>query len=398
MSADPIRWAPLPPSGIALIDRVVQRRWKDCAAEFGARPEAVPRARTRFRLQTSSEMLAMRPLQWRVKRMLPELGIAAVYGASGSGKSVLVLDLALALCRGSPWFGNRVRRCSVTYVCLEGAAGISLRLKALGETVPDDLLFLTAPVNMLTTKDVTDLVEAIRAAGAEGGVVVVDTLNRATPGADESSSVDMGQAIAGANAIQRGLGGLVLLVHHLGKDASKGLRGHSSLLAALDAAIEVRRDGDARSFSLTKAKDGQDGVEHHFTLDVVALGIDDDGDPITSCRVRPAERVVKTKALSPMQRIGMDAFMAAAAANVSADDPSVHASLGAWREEFYRRSTAETPAGKRSLFSRTRRELVELGRLTVSDNLYRPTGSAADDLSIGRVSESERVWSESDSP
>jgi hypothetical protein len=99
-----------------------------------------------------------------------------------------------------------------------------------------------------------------------------------------------------------------------------------------------------------------------------------------------------------MQRIGMDAFMAAAAANVSADDPSVHASLGAWREEFYRRSTAETPAGKRSLFSRTRRELVELGRLTVSDNLYRPTGSAADDLSIGRVSESERVWSESDSP
>jgi hypothetical protein len=322
-------------------------------------------------------MLATRPLRWRVKGLLPEQGVAAVYGASGSGKSFLVLDLALALCRGSAWFGNRVHRCSVTYVCLEGAAGMSLRLKALGEAVPEDLLFLTAPVNLLMTKDLTDLVEAIRAEGAEGGVVVVDTLSRSMPGADESSSVDMGQAIAGANAIQRGLGGLVLLVHHTGKDASKGLRGHSSLLAALDAAIEVRRDGDARSFSLTKAKDGQDGLQHHFTLDVVNLGIDDDGDPITSCRVRPVDRVVKTKALSPMQRIGMDAFMAAAAANVSADDRSVHASLDDWRAEFLRRSTAETPAGRRSLFSRTRRELVELGRLTVSDDVYKLPESAA---------------------
>jgi hypothetical protein len=334
-------------------------------------------------------MLAMRPLQWRVKGLLPEQGIAAVYGASGSGKSFLVLDLALALCRGSAWFGNRVHRCSVTYVCLEGAAGMSLRLKALGETVPEDLLFLTAPVNLLLTKDLTDLVEAIRAAGAEGGVVVVDTLNRATPGADESSSVDMGQAIAGANAIQRGIGGLVLLVHHVGKDASKGLRGHSSLLAALDAAIEVRRDGEARSFGLAKAKDGQEGLAHHFTLDAVALGIDEDGDPITSCRVHPVDRVVKTKALSPLQRLGMDAFMAAAAQHIGKGDPTVHASLEEWRAEFLRSSTAETPSGRRSLFSRTRRELVDLGRLTVSDDVYKLPGIDASNFdSVWRVSES----------
>ena len=371
MSADPFQWLPIAPSGVGLIRETVQRRWNECAAEFGASPEAPPRSKTRFHLQTGSEMLAMRPLRWRVKRVLPEQGVAAVYGASGSGKSFLVLDLALALCRGSAWFGNRVHRCSVTYVCLEGAAGISLRLKALGETVPEDLLFLTVPVNLLMTKDLTDLVEAIRVAGAEGGVVVVDTLNRATPGADENSSVDMGQAIAGANAIQRGLGGLVLLVSHVGKDSSRGLRGHSSLLAALDAAIEVRRDGDARSFTLAKAKDGQDGVEHHFTLDVVDLGIDEDGEPITSCRVRPVDRVVKAKALSPLQRLGMDAFMAAASANISGDDRTVHASLENWRAEFFRRSTAETMEGKRSLFSRARRELIDLGRLTVSDNVYR---------------------------
>jgi putative DNA primase/helicase len=375
MSADQIPWLPIAPSGVGLIRETVQRRWNECAAEFGTEQIKL-RTQTRFHLQTGSEMLATRTLRWRVKRMLPEEGVAAVYGASGSGKSFLVLDLALALCRGSPWFGNRVHRCPVTYVCLEGAAGVSLRLKALGETVPEDLLFLTAPVNLLIAKDITDLVEAIRGAGAEGGVVVIDTLNRATPGADENSSVDMGHVIAGANAIQRGLGGLVLLVHHTGKDASKGLRGHSSLLAALDAAIEVRREGGTRSFSLAKAKDGNDGIEHHFTLNVVDLGIDDDGDPITSCRVRPAREAAKVKALSTLQRLGMDAFMSAAAQRIGKGDPSVHTSLEDWRTEFFRRSTAETTEGKRSLFSRVRRELVELGRLTVSDNVYRPTGSA----------------------
>lgn len=390
MSADQIQWLPIAPSGVGLIRGSVQRRWNECAAEFGASPETAPRSKTRFRLQAGSEMLATRPLQWRVKGLLPEQGVAAVYGASGSGKSFLVLDLALALCRGSAWFGNRVHRCSVTYVCLEGAAGMSLRLKALGEAVPEDLLFLTAPVNLLMPKDLTDLVEAIRAEGAEGGVVVVDTLSRSMPGADENSSIEMGQAIAGANAIQRGLVGLVLLVHHTGKDASKGLRGHSSLLAALDAAIEVRRDAaGARSLSLAKSKDSNDGLQHHFTLEVVNLGIDDDGDPITSCRVRPVDRVVKTKALSPGQQLGMGAFMAAAAANVSADDRSVHASLKDWRAEFLRRSTAETPEGKRSLFSRIRRELVELGRLAVSDDVYKLPGSAASNLdSVWRVGES----------
>ena len=63
----------------------------------------------------------------------------------------------------------------------------------------------------------------------------------------------MGQIIAAAKELQTFVGGLVVLVHHTGKDASKGLRGHSSLQAALDAAIEVRRDGDNRECSYHRA-------------------------------------------------------------------------------------------------------------------------------------------------
>ncbi|MFO1380569.1 MAG: AAA family ATPase [Chitinivorax sp.] len=109
-------------------------------------------------------------------------------------------------------------------------------------------------------------------------MVCIDTLNRAAPGADKNSSQDMGLIIEAAKALQMALGGLVLLVHHTGKDAGKGLRGHSSLFAALDAAIEVSRDGDNRAWAVAKSKDGQDGNEHPFRLEVVELGEDGDSE------------------------------------------------------------------------------------------------------------------------
>ena len=97
----------------------------------------------------------------------------------------------------------------------------------------------------------------------------------------------MGELIDACKQLQAKLSGLVLLVHHSGKDQSKGLRGHSSLYAALDAAIEVTRNGDRREWAIGKAKDGRDGERHAFNLKVIDIGIDDCGEPITSCVVVP---------------------------------------------------------------------------------------------------------------
>ena len=94
-------------------------------------------------------------------------------------------------------------------------------------------------------------------------------------------------------AIQSSLGGLVLAVHHSGKDATKGMRGHSSLFAALDASIEVVRENDRREWRVAKSKDGNDCNAHSFRLDVVEIGMDDDGEPITSCVVAPEEKTGK---------------------------------------------------------------------------------------------------------
>ena len=246
----------------------------------------------RFRLLGSADLRALPPLAWRVRGVLPAQGLASVYGPSGSGKSFLVLDMAAAIAEGLAWFGYRVKAAPVVYVPLEGQAGFRLRAAAWetrnGRPLPVGLRLVLQPFKLTEPQDVPDLAAAVLSAG-DGAVTILDTLNAAAPEADENASADMGRILEAAKELQRLTGGLVLLVHHTGKDASKGLRGHSSLFAALDAALEVVRDGDRKEWRVAKAKDGKDGDAHPFNLDPVELGDDADGEPVTSCVVTPAE-------------------------------------------------------------------------------------------------------------
>jgi putative DNA primase/helicase len=270
----------------------------DYAAEHGdaalsdllAHPKTPP---MRYRLMRADEVVDAPPLHWLVRGVLPAAGLAALFGASGSGKSFLALDLCAAVAAGGEWFGCRVKPAPVVYVALEGEAGFSQRVQAWqlhhGRGLPGYLCFVMQALDLRNADDVSEIAEAVTAAGAGGGLLVIDTLNRAAAGADENSVVDMGAIIAAAKELQAKLGGLVLLVHHSGKDATKGLRGHSSLHAALDAAIEVTRTDDRRDWRIAKAKDGDDGKAHPFKLEVVEIGEHDDGEPITSCAVAADE-------------------------------------------------------------------------------------------------------------
>src|SRR5690606_31290231 len=113
-----------------------------------------------------------------------------------------------------------------------------------------------------------------------------DTLAQAGGGIDENSSEGMGQMIEIFQELQRNLGGVVNVVHHTGKDASRGMRGHSSLRGALDFAIECRRVDGADKYRaqlvLDKVKDGEDGRVIDFSMERVFLGQDEDGDDVTS--------------------------------------------------------------------------------------------------------------------
>ncbi len=245
----------------------------------------------RFTLKTASQLKALRPIRHRIKGILPERGLASIYGTSGSGKTFLVLDVGIRISLGGRWFGHLVRPCPVVYVALEGAHGISSRLQAWEKhhkiSIPGSFRVTTDHLSLFNNGDIVAFSQQVLSNGVSGGVIFIDTLNQSAPEADENTSKDMGKIISHAQQLQKLTDSLVVLVHHSGKDQSKGLRGHSSLHAALDAAIEVRNDSNGRAWTLTKSKDSLDGGPIPFLLDVVKLGQDSDGDVITSCVALP---------------------------------------------------------------------------------------------------------------
>jgi hypothetical protein len=270
-----------------------QRDGFDAVAMLLDKAEEPPKPEPRYKLLTCDQLRNLPPLAWCVRGVLPARGLAAIAGPSASGKSFLALDLAAAIAGGWRWFNQRVTAAPVVYAALEGEAGYKLRAQAWeahhGQALPDGLRLMLAPFKLTVAQDVKDLAAVVPA----GAVVIIDTLNRAAPESDENSSRDMGLILEAAKRLQAMTGGLVVLVHHTGKDESKGLRGHSSLFAALDAVVTVSRDGDRREWRLGKSKDGADGQAHTFKLQVEPLGFDEHGDSLTSCVVVPTNEPPK---------------------------------------------------------------------------------------------------------
>lgn len=270
----------------------------------------------RFTFLTAQDIRNMPPVRELVHGVLPSKGLGSFYGAPGSGKSYLAISLAAAIASDRDWFGHQVEPHKVVYLALEGAGGIPRRIGAWEAFhkagFPSEVEFVFEPFSLTT--DSKCLAQRIKDRG-DVGLVIIDTLNRSAPGADENSPQDMGRIINGAAEIQKAIGGLVILIHHCGKNPSKGLRGHSSLEGALDVIIEVERTGTNRAWKIVKYKDGPDGLVHGFRLATVDLGVDDFDRAISSCAVDEVEigPELGGKIVSPRgenQKIILEAFKA----------------------------------------------------------------------------------------
>lgn len=236
-----------------------------------------------------------------VKGLLTVGAFSVIYGEAGSGKSFFATDLALFVALGRSWRGRKTSSGVVIYIAAEGAHGMKRRLVAYGQfyalkdtMVP--LAIIPTAVNLLDPDaDLPLLLDEIRDAALWADMpvclIAVDTLSRSLAGGEENTSGDMGALVANCDRIRNQTGAHVMMVHHSGKDISRGARGHSLLRAAADTEIEVIRGkiGEPSKAVVRKQRDGEVGDEFGFRLEQVIVGEDEDGDQITSCVVLAAE-------------------------------------------------------------------------------------------------------------
>lgn len=259
------------------------------ADDFDVQPDTANNAgENEYVFETYAKFSKRKPPSWIVHSVIPAAALAVIFGESGSGKTFLAVDLALAVARGTPWRGHKVRAGAVAYVAAEDANGVAARFEAYKRK--NDLTdipafgLLAASPNFLRGEDVNKVLAGLRNFGPVL-VVFVDTLSAVTPGANENSGEDMGKALGYCKKMHEATGALIVLIHHSGKDPSKGARGWSGLRAAADCEIEVTRVNDDREAQVTKQKGGVDGERFGFKLVPMVIGADDDGEVISSCVV-----------------------------------------------------------------------------------------------------------------
>jgi hypothetical protein len=214
--------------------------------------------RLRARLHIGSAVCALPPLTPLVDGVLFLPGESVVFSPPKTGKTAFALDLALSVGTGADFMGRSVKQAKVLYVTAEGVGGLGARVAAWcehhGAGDIGGVAFLTTAVNLLDADDLA----AVCAIGVELGValVIIDTLARCLPGADENSAKDMGRAVAALDRI-RDCTGHVVAVHHAGKDVAKGMRGSSALLGAVDTVVELSGDPLALRVAVTDQKDAE---------------------------------------------------------------------------------------------------------------------------------------------
>lgn len=251
-----------------------------------------PAPRRRFQPYSLSELVQLPRRNPLIKGLLDRGCMSVMYGNSNSGKTFLALDICLHVALGRAWLGRRVHQGRVLYVAAEGGFGLAERLRAfqIHHNVTNAPFYvISAAVNFRSSAiDVEEIMKEVEALGSVD-LIVIDTLARAIAGGDENSPTDMGALVKNTDHLRQGTRAHVMIIHHTGKDSSKGARGHSSLRAAIDTEIAVTKavDNDV-TMEVTKQRDGKTEDKSSFKLKIVTLNHDEDGEPVTSCVLLPA--------------------------------------------------------------------------------------------------------------
>jgi DNA-binding transcriptional ArsR family regulator len=182
----------------------------------------------------------------------------------------------------------------VLYIAGEGTYGIGKRVMAWagGEIALQSALWahwgqINDLVPMLDGRQFQALLDSIGEQPIPPRLIVVDTLARAMTGGDENSAKDMGLFVHRCGQLRDATGAAVLLVHHTRTDGERE-RGSSALRGAADVMLQLDRDEAGNVIlSTVKTKDDQPPEPLELRLERVVLGLDEEGEEISSLRVVP---------------------------------------------------------------------------------------------------------------
>jgi len=333
-------------------------------------------AEIKRRMVSLNAIEAVLTCNYLTKGWLTANGLSMLYGPSNACKTFVAIGHGMHVASGEPWMGCKVNPGPVLYIAAEGGSGVLNRLAAFKRENPD---MADAPFTLLPTAVdffASDDAEIITALLSENPpvLIIIDTLARSMGDGDENTSKDMGVFVKNCDRIREATGAHVMIVHHSGKNASKGARGSSALRAAVDTEIAVHGDREVKRIHCEKQRDMAFPGDLWFRLKSVELGVDEDGDTVTSAVVIASERPSqesKAKPLKGRDEVAMNALKAALAehgrTDMGDDYPAgvTVVSLDDWRDKCaqHELTTGSSDSAARQAFKRAKDRLLELDKV-----------------------------------
>jgi hypothetical protein len=352
-----------------------------------------------FHFAHVSELLADHaPPVWLIDDILEAGTLGQVFGASGCGKSFLVIDWAACIASGRIWNDKVTAPGAVFYIAGEGFSGFKRRLRAweiqTGQNlISAPLFFSVQPAALMDAGNAAAVCEAVRklqSAYGKPALVVVDTLHRNMGDGDENNAGDVALFLQSLDAMRAEFGAAVLVVHHSGHAESGRGRGSSSLRAAVDHEYLLTKHTDGRrELSCTKAKEAEPPPAMWFNLQHVDLDWPDGKGGWQSSAVLvgaseplPEANHDKAAKLTGPQRIAHKALLDALANDGEDPGESIKAEFGercparvvheeVWRNRCYLAGVSDGDQGaKQKAFVRARKALIDRGIVSTWDDFY----------------------------
>jgi hypothetical protein len=314
-----------------------------------------------------------------VEEYLDHEKLAIVYGPSNSGKTFWMLDLAFNIALSRAWNGKCVEGGGVYYIAAEGGRRMKDRIAAFKKThgleaarVP--FMLGRGSINLLhpqinLKKWIARIKSAEKIFGVPMRAVVIDTANCAFSGGDENSSKDMSMFLANLRQLRDAVRATIIVIHHSGNEIARGIRGHSSLNAGVDTAIEIHEN----RATLRKQRDFGYGMPYGFQLEKVVVGMDSKGKERSSCVVKQVDIALmesfETQELQPGSPAHnaltvLEECLNAPVKGVKGVPEDVDAvAVKTWREAYIDRYCAKSRATGYRRFNAAKEELKRTGKI-----------------------------------
>jgi AAA domain len=250
-----------------------------------------------------------------IKGLLPQTGVATIGGQSGTGKSFQAIHLGVRLipdCKRHFYIDSYPikRHGGVLYLVLEGKPAFPLRITAAFEKVLKRQMIFGARSRLpfawntyspnLFEKGPDALLKlAVREAqrireefGVDLVAIFLDTMGLAACYENENMAAQVQGMISGLNRVSDETGALVINVDHMGKDQDAGMRGTSAKRDCVETILACYCDRDKDNkptnhrMQLFKVRDGEEWRIIPYRLENVDMGIDEDGDRVSTAVIR----------------------------------------------------------------------------------------------------------------